>query len=89
MSDYSLSGWRPNPPLRSDSKYPLRGSYFDTYAQNSSHENASQIMDGALKLIVDDPHDRTEVVPVVERLKELWRDGDTVGTLLTRYHQTT
>ncbi len=87
MGDYSLSGWRPNAPIRGDSKSHLRGGHFDSYAQYGKYENTNQIMDSTLNIIVDDPHDPKQATPVIEKLKELWREGDTVGTLLNRYRR--
>ncbi len=85
--DYSLSGWRPNDPIRGDSEAHLRGSHFESYAQYGKRENTNQIMDGVLNMLVDDPHDPAQAEPVANKLKELWREGDTVGTLLNRYRR--
>lgn len=56
--------------------------------QGPAQKNINLTIDAVMRLIVDNPSDEAQTDPVIEKLKELWRDGDTVGTLLNRYRQT-
>lgn len=83
----SSIGYLHSDPISGDSHSTMRTTHFETYAQYGKFENTNQIMDAALNIIVSDPHDPYEAAPVIEKLKELWREGDTVGTLLNRYRR--